>query len=56
MHKVVRRLDLRSRYSILNQLIIDWLKIALKNIILSLPIKLVNNAILKRLNILITEL
>ena len=54
-YKVVRRLDLHSKYSILTQLTIDWLNIAPKDIVLTPPTKSINNAIFKRLNILITE-
>lgn len=54
-HKVVWQLDLYSTYSSLNQLIIDWSKIAPKDLILLLPIKSVNNAILRRLNISVME-
>lgn len=55
MHKVGQQLDLYSRYSTLNQLTIDWLNIAPKNLILNTPIKMVNDAIFKYLNISVTE-
>ena len=55
-HKVVQRLDLRLRYSTLNQLTIDWSNIAPKDIVLTPPTKSVDNTILKHLNISIIEL
>lgn len=56
MYKVVRWLNLHSKYNTLNQLTIDWSNIALKDIVLTSSIKLIDNFILKYLNILIIEL